>query len=47
LMALEEAPRFRSAYELLDEINRKRESAEMSKATSASVPTPNLEGLPF
>jgi len=47
LMALEEAPRFRSAYELLNEINQKQGSAEMRKATSASMPTSNLEGLPF
>lgn len=47
LMALEEAPRFRSAYELLEEINQEREAAENKATTSASVPNPNLEGLPF
>ncbi|MCH2614393.1 MAG: hypothetical protein MKZ70_06835, partial [Opitutales bacterium] len=47
LMALEEAPRFRSAYELLDEIVQEQQQTEKENSNSASVSTPNLEGIPF
>ena len=46
-MALEEAPRFRSAYELLDEIVQEQQQTEKENSNSASVSTPNLEGIPF
>ncbi|HCR31401.1 MAG TPA: hypothetical protein DIV79_15460, partial [Opitutae bacterium] len=47
LMALEEAPRFRSAYELLDEITQKKEKATRNNSNSANASTSNLERLPF
>ena len=47
LMALEEAPRFRSAYELLEEIIQEQEQTEKENSNSASVSIPKLEGIPF
>ena len=47
LMALEEAPRFRSAYELLDEIIQEQEETEKESSNSASVSTPKLDGISF